>query len=424
MLFFPLAMLNYHLRLAALLVGGLVFCAPNDVRAQSYSQTARAFVPSPQVLGMGDAAVAFTSRQGVFFYNPAHLAQVARRRPYVNLLGVRGLLSSNFFEQERFIRSTIQPAVEEGTVDSLSSEELERALELGRTRTFAGGDLLLPSFMVRVSDVGVGGGVFTRGLVRYHATDGGAQMPFIDFTGQADVIGMVSLATGFGRFGVQGLSAGLNTKYTKRYLTLKEKILDGFRDEEGVYLLTGTSLGVDVGLLYEVPSLSMPGKLNVGLAVYDLAASDFEYGFSRNLREDVAKAEDAARIEAEIEEEVALANQKYPLSSSYRIGVAYTVPKLYGLLKDSGVALDYLDYAKPLSGRQALMTRFRIGAQTTVGNVLALRAGLSQGYTTFGAGLLLPVVRLDYAFYGVEEGRIPGQLPSWNHSLQLTISLF
>ena len=420
-------MLNYRLSLAALLVGCFVFCSSQDVRAQSYSQTARAFVPSPEVLGMGDAAVAFTSRQGVFFYNPAHLAQVARRRPHINLLGVRGLLSSNFFEQERFIRGTIQPAVEEGTVDSLSSEELERALELGRTRTFAGGDLLLPSFMVRVSNLGIGGGVFTRSLIRYHATDGGAQMPFIDFTGQADVIGMVSLATDFGRFGVQELSAGLSTKYTKRYLTLKEKILDGFRDEEGVYLLTGTSFGVDVGLLYEVSSLSLPGKLNVGLAVYDLAASNFDYAFSKNLREtfsDVSEPEDPAQIEAEIEEEVALANQKYPLSASYRVGVAYTVPKLYGLLKDSGVALDYLDYTKPLSGRQALLTRFRIGAQTTVGNLLALRAGLSQGYTTFGAGLLLPVVQLDYAFYGVEEGRIPGQLPSWNHSLQLTISLF
>ncbi|MGI9174146.1 MAG: hypothetical protein ACR2GR_02345 [Rhodothermales bacterium] len=417
-------MLNYRLSLAALLIGGLFFCSLQEASAQSHSQTARAFVPSPEVLGMGDAAVAFASRQGVFFYDPAHLAQVARPRDHINLLGVRGLLSSNFFEQERFIRGTIQPAVEEGTVDSLSSEELERALELGRTRTFAGGDLLLPSFMVRVNDFGVGGGVFTRSLVRYHATDGGAQMPFIDFTGQADVIGMVSLAADFGRFGVQGLSAGLSTKYTKRYLTLKEKILDGFRDEEGVYLLTGTSFGVDVGVLYEVPSLPLPGKLNVGVAVYDFAASNFDYSFSRNLREDVAAAEDAARIEAEIEEEVALANQKYPLSSSYRVGVAYTVPKLYGLLKDSGVALDYLDYTKPLNGRQAFLTHFRIGAQTTVGSVLALRAGLSQGYTTFGAGLLLPVVRLDYAFYGVEEGRIPGQLPSWNHSLQLTLSLF
>ena len=423
-------MTSPRVRSLLLLAVCLLFSFSRGARAQSHSQTARAFVPAPHVLGMGDAAVAFPSRQGVFFYNPAHLAQVARPRPHLNLVGVRGLLSSNFFEQERFVRTTLQPALEEGSVDSLSSEELERAIELGRTRTFAGGDVLLPSFMVRRGAVGVGGGLFTRSLVRYRATDGGAGMPFVDFTGQADAIGLVSLALDFGRLGVRGLSAGASAKYARRYLTLKEKVLDRFRDTEGVYLLEGSSLGLDVGVLYELP-VALPGRLNVGAAVYDLAASPFDYAFSSDLRAEFGGEPDpnaepmtAEEAEALIAAEVALANEKYALSPSYRLGVAYATPKLFGLLKASGVALDYLGYADPLAGRQAFLSRFRFGAQTTVGRRLALRAGLSQGYTTFGAGLNLPVVKIDYAYYGVEEGRLPGQLPSWNHTLQLTLSLF
>lgn len=418
-------------RLLALLIVFFFLSSSEQTRAQSYSQTARAFVPSPHVLGMGDAAVAFPSRQGVFFYNPAHLARVARPRPHINLVGVRGLLSSNFFEQERFIRTTIQPALEEGTVDSLSSEDLERAIELGRTRTFAGGDLLLPSFMMRVGAVGFGGGLFTHSLVRYRATDGGAGMPFVDFTGQADAIGLASMAVDFSRLGLPGFSAGVNAKYARRFLTLKEKILDGFRDTEGVYLLEGNSIGVDVGVLYELPLAGLPGTLNVGATAYDLAADGFDYTFTRDLRE-MFEGESDPNAEPMTEEEVEriiaaeteLANQKYALSSSYRVGVAYTTPKLLGLLKASGIALDYLDYAEPLTGRQVFLSRFRFGAQTTLGRLLALRAGLSQGYTTFGAGLNLPLVKLDYAYYGVEEGRLPGQLPSWNHTLQLTLSLF
>ena len=379
---------------------------------------------------MGDAAVAFPSRQGVFFYNPAHLAQVARPRPHINLVGVRGLLSSNFFEQERFARTTLQPALEEGTVDSLASEDLERAIELGRTRTFAGGDVLLPSFMVRKGAVGFGGGLFTHSLVRYRATDGGAGMPYVDFTAQADAIGLASVAVDFDRLGVAGFSAGASLKYARRFLTLKEKILDRFRDAEGVYLLEGSSLGLDVGVLYELP-VAVPGQLRVGAAAYDLAARPFDYAFSSDLREEFGGEPDPnaepmteEETEALVAAEVARANEKYALSPSYRVGLAYTTPELFGLLKESGIALDYLNYAKPLAGRQVFLSRFRLGAQTTIGRLLALRAGLSQGYTTFGAGLNLPVVKIDYAYYGVEEGRLPGQLPSWNHTFQLTLSLF
>jgi hypothetical protein len=59
-----------------------------------------------------------------------------------------------------------------------------------------------------------------------------------------------------------------------------------------------------------------------------------------------------------------------------------------------------------------------------VGTTLALRTGLNQGYSSFGAGIQLPFARVDYAYYGSELGRLPGQSPSFHHRVQLSIGSF
>jgi len=53
--------------------------------------------------------------------------------------------------------------------------------------------------------------------------------------------------------------------------------------------------------------------------------------------------------------------------------------------------------------------------------VFRVRGGVSQGYPTFGAGLGLGIIHFDYAFHGVEDGRIPGQIRNQRHSAQVRI---
>jgi hypothetical protein len=73
---------------------------------------------------------------------------------------------------------------------------------------------------------------------------------------------------------------------------------------------------------------------------------------------------------------------------------------------------------------QAPETGFRVGAQARLAKVLWLRGGLAQGYPTAGVGLDLKFIQIDYATYGVEDGRTLGQLGRRNHVVQFRLGLF
>jgi len=55
--------------------------------------------------------------------------------------------------------------------------------------------------------------------------------------------------------------------------------------------------------------------------------------------------------------------------------------------------------------------------------LVALRAGLHQGYYALGAGMDLGIMRFDAATYGVEMGEYPGQKPDRRYIVQMTLEL-
>jgi hypothetical protein len=371
---------------------------------------------------MGDASAAFPTEQTAFFYNPAHLGRVAPLRPHIHAFGFSASLSSGAFDQIELYRERLSPAIDRGLYN-LPDDELaalyEETLDVSRRRSFISGDALLPAMMGRIGPVGVGGGLFAHSLVRYHAEGTGAAVPFIHLAGQVDLIAVGAGALDLSLFGVTGLTAGLTSRYTWRYLSIKAKPLDAIDSEENLYLFTGRSLGVDAGFLYEPGFLSLPGRLNVGMVLYDLVATDFDYTFEKELKDGKAIDETVT-----IAAEKALIRDQYELRPSFRAGVAYTVPSLGGLLKETGFSLDYLGYPDPFITATPFVARLHLGVQTHVTPILALRAGINQGYPTFGGGLALGFMRLDYAFFGAEHGRVPGQLPSWSHTLQVAFGIF
>lgn len=407
-----------------LLLAGLIALVALSpaARAQSYTQTSRPFVRSPQAIAMGDAVVAFPSATTAFFYNPAHLTQVDGLRPHITILGVQASTSTGLFDQIDFVQGDLMDAIDTG-VDNLPYDEqralFDDALQLGASPSDVTGGVLLPSVVMRLGDLGVGAGLFAQTGVRYQFPAGSFDVPNVDLIGQGDVMGVVSAAYDFSNTGFEGLSTGLTAKFTHRYLSAKDQSFLDLSPETDVYLYTGNSVSIDLGALYEFGvALPLPGTFRAGFALYDLFASDFEYTFSSNL------TENATDNEALIASEEASLRALYgTVSTSYRFGLSYMLPGLPGLIKETGVSVDYLGYSDPLV-EQPFLAHVHLGAQVKITSLLALRAGLNQGYTTLGAGLDLGFMNVDYAYYGTEGGRLPGQVPVWNHQVQLAFGIF
>lgn len=399
--------------LPLVLFGALFFISP--ALAQHELLSTRSRVSLPQTLGMGDAVVALPLQQSGFFYNPAH---TAHSKLFLTVAGVQVSASSTVFDQVSFFKNELQPALDEG-IENLDSERLkslyDQTLAIGRQTTFMHLDVLAPAAGFHLGPVGVGVGIFGSSTVAYRFPDGGGGLPLVQVTAVADAMAVASAGMSLTKFGVTGFSFGITGKYTQRYASLKSKPLDTISEEEPFDLLVANRTSVDVGFLYELPLLKkIPGKVQVGLALYDIAGSKFEFEHQQTLQ---GVSTPAATLQ-----DIAAANTFFNTSPSFRLGVGYTLPKLpLKLIDESGVSIDYVGSESPHFD-QAFFAHLRVGAQVRI-KVLSLRAGLNQGYPTAGGGLSLGFMDLDYAFYGMEQGRYPGQLPSWHHTFQLRFGL-
>ncbi len=391
------------------------------VAAQHYLPGARTFVPSPQALGMGGAATAYPSARTALFYNPAHLIRLHVTRAPVTMFGLSASISKNFSEQFNFYNDRLEPALDQG-IGNLEQEEAQALFDdvvrLSDSPTVLSADVLLPSFVLNRGRYGFGGGLFAHSEVAYSVEDAGDDVPGMDFTALADFMAVAAGAADLSGLGLKGVSTGVTARYVQRYVSVKLKPFDAIDDDESLYVLGAGTLAFDLGLLYEAGFKGVPGKFYFGAVWSDLAENDFDYRFTAYY----VKKEEVQNDE-KIAGEVALAQERYQLRSSFRAGVAYLLPTLGGPVKETAFALDYVGY-QGAAADQPLLGRLALGVQTKLGKALSLRTGLNQGYTTLGAGLQLSFARIDYAYYGSELGRLPGQAPGWHHRVQLSLGSF
>ena len=384
-------------------------------QAQNYQLDTRSSVQLPGAIGMGDALVALPIQQSAFFYNPAHGADASF---HLTIIGVRTSLSTNIGNQLRFFKKDLKPAIENG-LDELSNDDLaalyDETLQIGRSYSFLHADVLAPSFGITAGPVGFGIGIFGTTHVQYNFPNAGGGLPLVNFAGIADGMVVVNAAFNLGSLGIDGLLAGITAKYTSRFATLKSKPLDAIANDEPFYLLHAKRTGMDLGFQYKLPILPyFPGSFNIGLALYDIAGSHFNFQHYSTIQGETSDTDIAIAIED--------ANSLLDVYPSFRLGVAYALSKVpLGLLDETGITLDYIGYNNP-SINQAFFAHLRMGIQARL-SVVTLRTGLNQGYPTIGAGLNLGFMDLDYVFYGREEGRLPGQLPSWHHVAQLRFGI-
>lgn len=383
--------------------------------AQHYRVNSRSAAQLPGAQGMGDALVALPVQQSAFFYNPAHGAHSSF---HLTIVGVRTSLSNNIPDQIRFFKDDLTPAIDEG-IENLSNEELsdlyKQTLDIGRAYSFLHADILAPSVGFHAGPVGLGLGIFGTSHVQYNFPDAGGGLPLVNVQAIADGMAVANAAVNLDQLGVSGLTVGLTAKYTSRFATLKSKPLDAISGDEAFYVLNADRFSMDLGFQYELPIFPyFPGNFHLGLALYDIAGSDFSFAHHSTLQ--------GQDITANIENDIEVANELLNVKPSFRLGVAYSLPKIpIGILDETGVSMDYIGFNNPAID-QAFFAHLRIGVQARV-KFFTLRTGLNQGYPTVGGGLSLGFVDIDYAFYGREEGRYPGQLPSWHHNAQIRFGI-
>ena len=399
-----------------------------SAQAQSFGelqQDDRPFVPSLMVDAMGGATVAFPQAETAFFYNPAHLARTADKLRFT-VLGVGLGLSTNASDKYEFWTDDLEPAIDEG-IDEIRENDYDRlealynrAIELGREQSVATAvvygpsvQLGLPSSLGLGPGAAVGAGVYGTNTTRLQF--GGGIVPSLDFYGQADVIVPLSVAST-----IPGtpLAAGLTASYTQRYLTAKAKSIDAFGSQgEHLYILKASGVRFDLGAH---AADVLPG-LDVGAALFNVLGSDFEYEYADRV---ILNGDEA---DPDNENEIAQLENRFNErggQADWRAGLAYAlpIPPTPGI-EGVTVMADVVG-ASTSEFDQSMAAHLRLGTHVAIHRMFSVQAGLSQGYPSGGASVVLPGVRLDYAFLGIEDGRTLGQAGRNNHRLQLRFGRF
>ena len=388
--------------------------------AQNNQLPDRSFVASPVVQGMGDAGVALSGPEYVFFYNPAHLPRTASN---FTVFGLQAGATRSLDDHVRFFNQEAVRAVREG--DALSAAARARlrrtAADLQGRPSWGGGEILLPSFVYSPGALGVGGGVFTKTAVNYRLLEGTDRTPSPWMLSRTDLMAVLSAGLNLRVLGLPGLSVGATGTRTRRLLAFKSKPLDRFRPEEPTVLLEGGMFQLDAGATYTPPGLSaLPGTVRLGGAVYDVLGTGYDYspggaGRLPFLNDIVDRpAADSGRAP---DGEIRRAQRRFALRRSYRVGAAYQLPALL-FLDDLKLAVDYQGYR---GEAQRLLERLHLGARAAVAGPLDVRAGVSAGYPTGGLGMEWGALHLDYALHGAEMERSTGHASSYVHTARLLV---
>ena len=86
-------------------------------------------------------------------------------------------------------------------------------------------------------------------------------------------------------------------------------------------------------------------------------------------------------------------------------------------------AADYLDVTKNLGDGDDddMYKRLHFGVEGRLAKILSLRAGLYQGYTSFGATVDFKLLKIDYATYAEEIGAAAGDSEDRRHAVQVSL---
>ena len=369
-------------------------------------------------LGMGGAFTAVADDHNIFNFNPAGMVQ--RTGAQVTLLEIAGGISEDTLDAIDFVSDNedkltnyenLTPAEQFALLNEIQTDIASlnpRVNVAADVASFVSG----PSFLGLPVHVGFGAlGVINSSF----RLDAGVLVPNLDFDVNNDVVIPISLAKRWeapwiipGRIGV-----GLTAKAISRRQVKREDLsvlqLD---DIEEPPIAEGRGVGADVGLLYQPTD-----RFNFGLMIRDAGGTRLSF--------DKVDAENGYS---------ALRERDTVIRPRTNMGIAIVPETLLWLLPTTDrwtFALDVRDvfnhdehvffengFRRPFG--DDLYERVHMGAEFRYW-FFRFRGGAYQGYPSFGLGLDIPFLKLDYAYYSRELGDNAGDLRQGNHIASFAI---
>lgn len=339
---------------------------------------------STRAVGMGGAGVAVAGADNAVFLNPALLGVGGASR--VALLELQARVDQNTFEQYGFYRDHGE---EFQNLDRMTDPERNRfyqeMLGVARNETVLGFTGAAP---IALTGPGYSFGVYERAVVDYDVREGASSVPMV----QADAVADGQIVAGAGRkvasFFVGDLYLGANVKYLYRAVTSVTRTAPAVDTIDDVRVYRGSAFAFDAGLLFQA------GRWSLGGGFYDVNWPWIRWSAGADAPEGLTAPDDR-------------------IDGSMRLGMSYRPDlEVAGLVDHLQVAVDV---ESPLSHRIGTFKKISAGGECRFARAVVLRAGLHQGYPTAGAGVLLRIVKVEYAFGGEALGRYPGQMDSWHH---------
>ncbi|HTN42352.1 MAG TPA: hypothetical protein VMN77_00980 [Nitrospiria bacterium] len=325
-------------------------------------------------LGMGGAFTAVGDDENAMFYNPAGLNSI-KGFGEAEVLNPYAEADKNvipFYNDVQDIADASNDTEQAQLAANLLDKWLGKHVHL-RTGLFPN---------VTMHNFGIG-------FLGQAAVDGEVHNPLgvntLQLRGGYDLALVVSGAYGFKVFNGP-LRIGVTGKVIDRQLLEQNYTVTDLVEENGIDLHKGlqhgNGVGVDLGVIYALPVIFEPA---LGVSLQNVG--DVNMG-------------DAGTIQQQL-----------------NLGVALRPPVGFGKLL---LALDYIDATHQLGIDNDMAKRVNMGVEYKFPFLVTLRAGLHQGYPSYGAAVDFWAVKASYAYYIEELGAYAGQRPDRRNMVQIS----
>jgi hypothetical protein len=364
-------------------------------------------------VAMGGAFTAVANDANAYFYNPAGLTQIQKWQIQIANLPVT--ISNDTLDLYTWINDnqTQLEKFDEQSYDTQVKLMNDITNQVSKLKVHVSGSILNPNFIS--SPIGLrnnlkmnfGVGIFDLYDVRI-GVNNGLLVPNIDMVGNLDVVGMAPFAfkmekTPFDLPGSLSVAGTLKLLRRGRIEELRKSVLEF--EEFDPKIQQGNGVGLDFGSLYQFNE-----QWNFGLMVSDIFGTPITY--EQVTSNNITRPETTEIITPKVNMGVALRPKN----------LYYWKNKFLPLKNHWVFAADVTDITntdeKLLSA--SFFKKLHLGAEYQT-KMLAIRGGVNSGYPSFGLGLNLWLVKLDYAFYGEELGMYAGQIVEWNHMVAMSI---